>query len=95
MKQNEGYDVLLDEDRRPLAMNPGEIGVPVILLDEFDIAIGDTLTLCSGGMTKEFTVHAYVYDGQMKDELRLGKYKDSEQAQREQSMQKWLEVMKF
>ena len=69
VKQNEGYDVLLDENRKPLAMNPGEIGVPVILLDEFDIAIGDTVTLCSGGITKDFTVNAYAYDGQMNSTL--------------------------
>lgn len=69
VRQNEGYDVLLDENRKPLAMNPGEIGVPVILLDEFDITIGDTVTLCSGDITKDFTVNAYVYDGQMNSTL--------------------------
>lgn len=69
VKQNEGYDVLLDENRKPLAMNPGEIGVPVILLDEFDIAVGDTVTLCSGGITKDFTVSACVCDGQMNSTL--------------------------
>lgn len=69
VRQNEGYDVLLDENRRPLAMHPGEIGVPVILLDEFEIAPGDTVTLCSGGMTKAFTVKSHVYDGQMNSTL--------------------------
>lgn len=69
VKQNEGYDVLLDENRKPLAMNPGEIGVPVILLDEFDITTGDTVTLYSGGITKDFTVSACVYDGQMNSTL--------------------------
>lgn len=37
----------------------------------------------------------YLEDGQIKDELRLGKYKDSGQSGREQEMQKWLEMMKF
>lgn len=69
VRQNEGYDVLLNENREPLAMKPGEIGVPVILLDEFDIAIGDTVTLCSRGISKEFDVNAYVYDGQMNSTL--------------------------
>lgn len=69
VRQNEGYDVLLNENREPLAMKPGEIGVPVILLDEFDITIGDTVTLCSSGISKEFTVNAYVYDGQMNSTL--------------------------
>lgn len=37
----------------------------------------------------------YLEDGQIKDELRPGKYRDSEQAEREQKMQRWLEKMKF
>lgn len=37
----------------------------------------------------------YLEDGQIKDELRLGKYKDSDQSGREQKMQKWLKTMKF
>lgn len=69
VRQNNKYDVLLNENRKPLEMKSGEIGVPVILLDEFDIAIGDTVTLCSGGITKDFTVSAYVYDGQMNSTL--------------------------
>lgn len=69
VRQNKQYDVLLDEGRKPLEINPGEIGVPVILLDEFDIAVGDTVTLCKGGITKDFTVSAYVYDGQMNSTL--------------------------
>lgn len=69
VRQNEQYDVLLDEGRKPLEINPGEIGVPVILLDEFDIAVGDTVTLCEDGITKNFTVSAHVYDGQMNSTL--------------------------
>lgn len=37
----------------------------------------------------------YLEDGQIKDELRPGKYRDSDQAEREQKMQRWLEIMKF
>lgn len=69
VRQNESYDVLLDENRKPLSMRPGEIGVPVILLNEFDIAVGDTVTLRGGSTAKEFTVSAYVYDGQMNSTL--------------------------
>lgn len=68
-RQNEQYDVLLDEGRNPLEINPGEIGVPVILLDEFDIAVGDTIILYNGAIKKNFTVSAYVYDGQMNSTL--------------------------
>lgn len=69
VRQNDKYDVLLDGNRKPLEVNSGEIGVPVILLDEFDIAIGDTVTLCSNGIIKNFNVSAYVCDGQMNSTL--------------------------
>lgn len=60
VRQNEDYDVLLDENRKPVVMNLGEIGVPVILLNEFDIAIGDTVTLCGAGRTKDFHIKIYI-----------------------------------
>lgn len=69
VRQNKDYDVLLDENRKPLVIHSGEIGVPVILLEEFDIAIGDTVTLSSKEFTQNFTVTTYVYDGQMNSTL--------------------------
>ncbi|MGN1466778.1 MAG: FtsX-like permease family protein [Ruminococcus sp.] len=69
VKQNDKYDVLLDENRNKSEINKGEIGVPVILLDEFDIALGDKITLTIGDVSKIFTVASYVYDGQMNSTL--------------------------
>lgn len=69
VKQNDKYDVLLDENRNKLKIKTGEIGVPVIMLDEFDIALGDKITLSYGDVTKTFTVTSYVYDGQMNSTL--------------------------
>lgn len=65
VKQNEGYDVFLDEKRMPLKMSAGEIGVPIIILDQYDISIGDKITVAGEDEKKEFTVTAYVYDGMM------------------------------
>ena len=65
VKQNDGYDVLLDEKRMPLNLKPGEIGVPIIVLDQFDISLGDTIIVNADGIEKQFTVAAYVYDGMM------------------------------
>lgn len=65
VKQNEGLDVLLDAKRQPLRLSERQIGVPVILLEQYDIAIGDRITVCADGRTEEFTVAAYVYDGMM------------------------------
>lgn len=65
VKQNEDYDVLLDENRNRQEMAEGEIGVPVILLEEYDIAVGDLIFLKSGEKEMKFTVSGFVYDGQM------------------------------
>ena len=37
VRQNQKYDVLLDENRKPLEIKRNEIGVPVILTDDYDI----------------------------------------------------------
>ena len=65
VKQNNGYDVLLDEKRMPLHLTAGEIGVPIIILDQFDISVGDKIIVTDNGTSKQFTVAAYVYDGMM------------------------------
>lgn len=65
VKQNDEYDVLLDDKRTPLNLTEGEIGVPVIVLDQYDISFGDKITLCGNGIEKQFTVVTYVYDGMM------------------------------
>lgn len=69
MRQNEKYDVLLDSGRNKLEVGTGEIAVPVILLDEFDISVGDKIILNNSGIAKTFTVSAFVYDGQMNSTL--------------------------
>ena len=69
VKQNETYDVLLDRDRNILSMKKGEIGVPVILLEQYDIRIGDEICLQCGNTDKHFVVADYVYDGQMNSTL--------------------------
>ena len=65
VKQNDKYDVLLDEKRTPLNLMDGEIGVPNIVLDQYDISLGDKITLSANGIEKQFTVVTYVYDGMM------------------------------
>lgn len=37
----------------------------------------------------------YLEDGKIKDDLKLGKYKENNQFRREQHMKDWLEIMKF
>lgn len=69
VKQNKKYDILLDKDRNVININKGEIGFPVILLDSYDVNLGDTVVLTSKGVTKEFKVTAFVHDAQMNSTL--------------------------
>lgn len=69
VKQNEQYDVLLDKERNVLHVEKGEIGVPVILLDQYSLSIGDEIYLQWGDTEKRFVVTEYVYDGQMNSTL--------------------------
>lgn len=69
VKQNDGYDVLLDGSRQPLTVQNGQIGVPVILLEQYDIAIGDTILLNAGESQIPFIVSSYICDGQMNSTL--------------------------
>lgn len=65
VKQNDTYDVLLDEERNALNIKQGEIGVPVILLEQYPIEKGDEIVLKTENVEKHFAVTEYVYDGQM------------------------------
>lgn len=69
VKQNEQYDVLLDGERNVLQVEKGEIGVPVILLEDYPINIGDEICLKGENVEKHFGVTEYVYDGQMNSTL--------------------------
>lgn len=65
VRQNDGYDVLLDDERKPAGVSRGEIGVPVIILDMYDISDGDVITVDSHGDTYKFRVSATVHDAMM------------------------------
>jgi putative ABC transport system permease protein len=69
VKQNKEYDLLLDNDRNVINVNKGEIGIPVILMDSYNINLGDTVVLTNSGITKEFKVTAFVHDAQMNSTL--------------------------
>ncbi len=69
VKQNKDYDVLLDSNREVIEMNDGEIGIPILFLNTYDIELGDTVELKSKGLTKQFTVAEFVHDAQMNSTL--------------------------
>lgn len=65
VKQNEEKDLLLDKNRKKIQLSDGEIGVPVILLETYPFAIGDTIRIRQETGEREFRVAAFVYDAQM------------------------------
>lgn len=69
VKQNQEYDLLLNMENKPFYPSQGEIGVPIIVLDRYDIKIGDTLTVKDGKYSKNFVVSSYVRDSQMNSTL--------------------------
>lgn len=63
--QNQEYDLLLDKSRKRVELNKGQIGIPVIVREQFDIEIGDRLIIDNGQFVKEFQVCEFIYDSQM------------------------------
>lgn len=65
VKQNEKKDLLLNYKHEKVVLNKGEIGIPVILKQMYDLKIGDRIMLDVEGIHKEFIVKEFVLDAQM------------------------------
>ncbi len=65
VKQNDDKDLLLDLNHKKVILNNGEIGIPVILKEMYDISLNDKIILTDNGVTKEFVVKEFVLDSMM------------------------------
>ena len=65
VRQNADFDYLLDDNGNVAKMPVGEIGFPVILLDQYDVKLGDHVRMTLGGITKEFVISTFIHDGAM------------------------------
>lgn len=65
----ETYDMLLDTNNQTVHLNEGEIGIPLVILDKYNINIGDKIILSDGKFSKEFTVTVFLRDAQMNSTL--------------------------
>jgi putative ABC transport system permease protein len=63
--QNKKFDFLLDLDNEKLDVKEGEIAVPIHFMLEYDLKLGDKLTVESDGYRKEFIISDYVRDYEM------------------------------
>lgn len=65
VKQNEDKDLLLDAQHNKIILNKGQIGIPVLLKNMYNMEVGDKVVLSSDGISKEFTIKEFVLDSQM------------------------------
>ena len=60
-------------DNEKLAVKEGEVAVPIYLMEQYDIKIGDLITVNRGGYQKEFVVSDYARDYEMNSSLTSSK----------------------
>ncbi len=65
VRQNESFDLLLDEENRPYYPEPGTIGIPFYFAERDGLSLGDTVTLETGDFERTFTAAARIRDAQM------------------------------
>ncbi|MFW6299096.1 MAG: FtsX-like permease family protein [Bacillota bacterium] len=65
VKQNEERDLLLDSDHAVVSLDDGEIGIPILLKEQYGIGIGDQVTLEIDDVRMDFEVKEFVLDSQM------------------------------
>ncbi|SER23748.1 putative ABC transport system permease protein [Gracilibacillus ureilyticus] len=65
VKQNETRDLLLNSSHEKIALEEGEIGIPVLLKETYGMEIGDHVRLTSNGVSKEFVIKEFILDSMM------------------------------
>lgn len=71
--QNKKFDFILDLDNEKLDVKEGEVAVPIYFMEEYDLKIGDTITLKSDVYEKEFVISDYARDYEMNSSLTSSK----------------------
>ncbi|QNO14301.1 ABC transporter permease [Alkalicella caledoniensis] len=65
VKQNESRDLLLNSEHEKVIIEEGEIGIPVLLKEMYDMKIGDHVLLNYNNVLKEFIIKEFILDAQM------------------------------
>ena len=65
VKQNEEKDLLLSPELEKITLQKDEIGMPMLLVEKYDLQIGDQVVLQANGVTKKFKIKEFVLDSQM------------------------------
>ncbi len=65
VRQNPEKDLLLEQDMNVITLQAGQIGIPILLSQMYDIRIGDQIEFNANGIQKVFTVDSIVLDSMM------------------------------
>ncbi len=71
--QNKKFDFILDLNNEKLEVKEGEVAVPIYFMEQYDLKIGDTITVKSGGYQKEFVISDYARDYEMNSSFTSSK----------------------
>ena len=71
--QNQQFDFILDLNNEKLDVKEGEVAVPIYFMQEYDLKIGETITVKNGEFEKEFVISDYARDYEMNSSLTSSK----------------------
>lgn len=71
--QNKKFDFILDLDNKKLDVKEGSVAVPIYFMQQYDLKIGDTITVKRDGYEKNFVISDYARDFEMNSSLTSSK----------------------
>lgn len=71
--QNEKFDFILDLNNQKLDVSEGEVAVPIYFMEEYDLEIGETITVVQDAYEKQFLISEYARDYEMNSALTSSK----------------------
>ncbi len=69
IKQNSNRDLLLDTNHKKVVLKDGEVGVPMLLKEQYHMEIGDHLILNINNTKKEFVIKEFILDSMMNSSM--------------------------
>ncbi|SNZ14711.1 putative ABC transport system permease protein [Terribacillus aidingensis] len=71
--QNKNFDFILDINNERLDVKEGYVAVPIYFMEQYDLHIGDSITVKSGWYEKMFVISDYARDYEMNSPLTSSK----------------------
>lgn len=69
VKQNSKFDFLVNLDNEIIKPNDGEIAVPTVYMQQYNLEIGDRVIISEGNFYKEFIISDFARDAQMSSSM--------------------------